>query len=400
MATKSQIIRKLRSPDNKIVLQAVEELRACGWLEDGTLEGLNLRHVHFQRADLYQANLRKVNLSMADLRWADLSKADLHGAQLSNANLFRADLSKADLNKANLYKANLQGIRNLTDDQLSQAFRLREAIMPDGSRYDGRFNLPGDLESARANHIDINDPDAMTEFYGVASTKTSTDLYDRKTGLVSSSDGQLVRKLRGSQVKQVARAVEELRRRGRLSDGSLGWAHLRYVHFRGIDLSAANLQKANMSMADLGDSNLAYSHLDGAKLNGADLSGANLEKASLVGTSLIRANLRGVQNMTDDQFIMIGRLRGATMPDGQRYDGRYNLLGDLADAQVLHVELQDPEAIANFFGISLQDYLAGQRWAREHKTNAWAWADEISQIDADSLLIRFVELEDKKVSRV
>jgi uncharacterized protein YjbI with pentapeptide repeats len=395
MTTKRQLIRKLLSPDNKIVLQAVEELRACGWLEDGTLEGLNLRHAHFQRADLYKANLSKVNLSMADLRWTDLSKADLQGAQLSNANLFRADLSKANLKDANLYKANLQGARNITDDQLSQAFRLREAIMPDGSRYDGRFNLPGDLETARAGHIDINDPDAMTEFYGVAAEKTSTELYSQKTGLASSSDGQLVRKLRSSQVAQVARAVEELRRRGRLSDGTLGWAHLRYVHFRGIDLSAANLQKTNMSMADLGDANLAYTRLDGAQMNGADLSGADLEKASLAETSLIRANLRGAQNLTDEQFSGISRLRGATMPDGQRYDGRYNLLGDLADAQVLHVDLQDPEAIANFFGISLQDYLAGQRWAREHQTNVWTWADEISQVDADSLLIRFADLEGK-----
>jgi hypothetical protein len=165
--TAIQLVRKLRSPDNRVVLKAVEDLRARGWLSDGSLEAVNLRHIHLQRADLYRANLQKVNLHMADLRGADLSMANLQDANLCGANLHRADLSAANLQGANLYTANLQGARNVSDGQLAQASRLRGATMPDGSPYDGRFNLAGDFEAAQYWHIDIDDPEAMAEFYGV-----------------------------------------------------------------------------------------------------------------------------------------------------------------------------------------------------------------------------------------
>jgi uncharacterized protein YjbI with pentapeptide repeats len=104
---------------------------------------------------------------MADLRWADLSMANLEGARLNRADLHRADLSEADLEGAFMTKTNLQGARNLTEAQLAQASRLRGATLPDGSLYDGRFNLAGDIKDARTLHIDIDDPQAMADFYGV-----------------------------------------------------------------------------------------------------------------------------------------------------------------------------------------------------------------------------------------
>ena len=163
-----QLIRKLRSPDNKYVVQAVEELRARGWLSLGVLEGAGLRHARMQGADLYKANLRKADLRMANLWGADLSKADLQGARLNRANLRRADLSRTNLQDADLFKVNLQGARNLTEAQLAQARRLCGATMPDSSPYDGRYNLAGDIAFAQAGHVDTGNPAAMANFYGVS----------------------------------------------------------------------------------------------------------------------------------------------------------------------------------------------------------------------------------------
>jgi hypothetical protein len=39
--------------------------------------------------------------------------------------------------------------------------------MPHGARYDGRFNLPGDLEEARLHGIVPVDEAAMAGWYGV-----------------------------------------------------------------------------------------------------------------------------------------------------------------------------------------------------------------------------------------
>ncbi len=161
------LVRKLRNRDNKQVLEAVEELRVHGWLEDGSLEGIRLCHVRMHGADLFGANLRKIDLHQAHLEWADLSQADLSGARLARVNFEGANLSQTNLTGADLLKANLGGARNLTDKQLSKAKRLCFAIMPSGLTYDGRYNLEGDLELARWRRIDVDDPEVMAYFYGV-----------------------------------------------------------------------------------------------------------------------------------------------------------------------------------------------------------------------------------------
>lgn len=106
------------SPTNSIAREAVRILRARGWLTDGSLQG----------AYLYRANLQSTFL----------------------------------------VKADLAGARDLVDEQLVQARMLRGAIMVNGDRYDGRFNLEGDLEEAVREGTDVNDPEAMASFYGVS----------------------------------------------------------------------------------------------------------------------------------------------------------------------------------------------------------------------------------------
>jgi uncharacterized protein YjbI with pentapeptide repeats len=139
-----------------------------GWLEDGTLRGMMLCHCHMQGADLCSADLSETDLHQAHLERGDLSMADLSGAKLTRANLRGANFSEANLRGADLFKADLRDAINLTDEQLTQVKRLSFAVMPDGSPYDGRYSLPGDLEFARWGRVDVSDAAAMAYFLGVS----------------------------------------------------------------------------------------------------------------------------------------------------------------------------------------------------------------------------------------
>lgn len=167
MVTKVELINKVRSPDNKNVLQAVEEMRVRGWLSDGSLHGIALIRVQLQGADLIEADLSYVDFHQAEMEFVDLSNANLSGAKLTRAKLINANLSKTDFNRASLYKTNLRGCRNLTNEQLRKTKSLWGAIMPDGDSYDGRYNLPADLELARLRGVILDDHQAMADFYGV-----------------------------------------------------------------------------------------------------------------------------------------------------------------------------------------------------------------------------------------
>lgn len=136
---KENLILQMSSPTNLIAKEAVRVLRMRGWLTDGTLKGANLQ----------RANLRNAFLEKADLRGIFLYEADLQGAFLQ--------------------RSNLEGARKLEDDQLAQVKYFRGAVMPDGSSYDGRFNLAGDLKWAhKSEKIAPDDHEAMANFYGVS----------------------------------------------------------------------------------------------------------------------------------------------------------------------------------------------------------------------------------------
>jgi len=168
VVTKIEVISRLRSNDNKYALQAVEELRVRGWLFDGSLSGVALCRAELEGADLMKARLDGVDFHQANLEGADLRMCNLRVAKLVRANLQGANISEADLTRVDLYKADMRGARNLTGEQLSKATRLMGARMPDGSYYDGRFNLPGDLALAIWGKVEIDDPEAMAKFYGVS----------------------------------------------------------------------------------------------------------------------------------------------------------------------------------------------------------------------------------------
>ena len=76
---------------------------------------LNLTATQLAGADLGRANLVGVRLYFADLRGANLSRANLEGA---------------DLTRADLEGAWLEGVKNLTEEQVQEAKNFRQAFLP------------------------------------------------------------------------------------------------------------------------------------------------------------------------------------------------------------------------------------------------------------------------------
>jgi uncharacterized protein YjbI with pentapeptide repeats len=381
--TKLELMNKLRKPENTEVRDAVHEMCLRGWLQDGTLAGADLRHVHFQHSNLEIANLRGTDLRMAHLQFSDLSYSDLTGSCLSNANLYGADLRQACIKRANLFKANLQGARNVSNEQLAEARSLWGAILPDGSLYDGRFNLEGDIEFAEAGHIDIHNPREMAAFYRSVEEPMGPFDKNQKISLEACNTVQLIRKLRNSNSSIVQNAVEELRQRGHLEDGSLRWVYLRYVNFQGLDLSGANLQNTDLSMAKLQGVDLSGANLEETRFNKTNLRFALMAGANLKGAFLNHTNLQGILDLTEEQLSQAYKLRGTTMPDGTRYDGRFNLDGDLADARFLHADTTDSTAMADFYGIAVEEYETGQAWVKVHFPLLWKQFEEKERLYRD-----------------
>jgi uncharacterized protein YjbI with pentapeptide repeats len=112
--------------------------------------------------------LKEASLDETDLAEARLEGTNLEQANLRGANLEAADFAGADLKEANLAKARLGEATGLSEDQLSQAARLATATMPDGNRYNGRFNLAGDLLDARLAGYDPSDPVSMARYYDIS----------------------------------------------------------------------------------------------------------------------------------------------------------------------------------------------------------------------------------------
>jgi hypothetical protein len=133
---REQLIRQLHSYYNPVALQSIEELRVLGYLSDGSLNGLDLRGSDWREANLYEAVLI--------------------GADLRNANLHNADFAHANLKDA-----------QVTEEQLVTTKILWLCVMPDGSLYDGRYNLPHDFTVATRKGHDIRSPESMAAYYNV-----------------------------------------------------------------------------------------------------------------------------------------------------------------------------------------------------------------------------------------
>jgi uncharacterized protein YjbI with pentapeptide repeats len=124
-----------------------------------------------------------------------------------------------------------------------------------------------------------------------------------------------------------------------LTDAALQSADLSTTSLRGADLSYAALQSADLSApvppgfppgspppitTNLTDADLSHADLTDADLSHADLTDAVLRDTTLSGALLGGANLSGADltnaTVTQEQLDKAESLKGATMPDGQKYE--------------------------------------------------------------------------------
>lgn len=172
---------------------------------------------------------------------------------------------------------------------------------------------------------------------------------------------ELINKIFTLDNKSTLQAVEELRVRGWLTDGSLRGSALCQAQMGNADLMEADLRNVDFHQANLEFADLRKARLNGAKLNRASLYRANFDQADLTFADLYKANLRGAQNLTEQQLAAANQLLGAIMPDGATYDGRFNLPGDVARARWAKIDPNDVEHMAEFYGVTVDDYLQAHR---------------------------------------
>lgn len=132
-------------------------------LKGANLSGAFMRGTHLNGADLTGADLTDATLSESTMAEALVLSGDITIVELQDSVLDDPELSESDLGEV-LEGATLRGAI-VTNDQLATVRSLKGAIMPDGSRYDGRFNLPGDISAAQMQGIDPDDPEALAHWY-------------------------------------------------------------------------------------------------------------------------------------------------------------------------------------------------------------------------------------------
>lgn len=123
---KARLVRQLGSRDRTAALDAVEELRSNEWVEDGTLEHVQIAWGNLEEAPLSRADLEGAHLWLTNLRGARLYYANLRGAFMQAVNLQGAYLCGANLSGANLTDSNLLNA-NLDEETILDS----DTILPD-----------------------------------------------------------------------------------------------------------------------------------------------------------------------------------------------------------------------------------------------------------------------------
>lgn len=198
------------------------------------------------------------------LKQAHLSSANLKSALLHNSDLEQTYLMWANLEDADLRKTNLKGA-NLYSANLKGA-KLTDAM----------------LNKARMFGVDLKNSQLM-----VSNLESAT-----------------------------------------LTAATLEKANLFKANLRRTNLAGARLKGAKLLEADLREADLSMADLRETDLGKADLRGALLRDAVFDGANLWRANLHGVDGITNLQFSKVRSLLEATMPDSQSYEEWVQTLTD------------------------------------------------------------------------
>jgi len=127
---KRTLVREAASRDNSTALNAIDWLRAEGWLteydETPLLKEIKLSRADLHNAYLYGAHLQNTNLYKVNLSYADLSKANVVDSFLHRAILQYTSLYETDFRQTNLWDASLRGAKYIETVQFDE-----KTILPD-----------------------------------------------------------------------------------------------------------------------------------------------------------------------------------------------------------------------------------------------------------------------------
>ena len=192
---------------------------------------------------------------------------------------------------------------------------------------------------------------------------------DRKQEEIKS---RLIREMGSEDNAEALAAARQLKEKGWMADGSLAGknfynaslsnALLADANCKQAVFANANLMKATLYNANFAEAVLIYADLRGASMNGVNLSKSRLHRAKLDGATLVRANFKD-SDITDHTLRSAAELRYATLPDGTKYDGRFRLQSELEMYSSFYQDEDTPENWAEFYDISVEEYIEGQAWA-------------------------------------
>lgn len=177
---KRGLIVQLYSVDNVTVLNVISQMRAMGWLFDGSLQGAKLSRVNFrgiqldeaqlsgvnfEKANLKEASLAKTNLRNANLYRADFADAKLWGTDLEGAILDDANLRGADMRGANLFQVKFVHPDKLQVNERDYSYRAKyicdeNTILPDGTKWTAKTDMSRFTDP---KHPDFWQPDWVKE---------------------------------------------------------------------------------------------------------------------------------------------------------------------------------------------------------------------------------------------
>jgi uncharacterized protein YjbI with pentapeptide repeats len=161
---KIRLLRDIGCGDHGIALRAILDITANNLHQKGFL-----RYRIIENAKLAGAMLIGADLAHSSFHHSDFTGIELFGANLQMTSFWGDTLRGADLRDANLSGAFFNYVdltdARVTPEQLQSANRLHGTRLPNGKIYDGRFNLPVDIQDARASGVDINNPIAMAKWY-------------------------------------------------------------------------------------------------------------------------------------------------------------------------------------------------------------------------------------------
>lgn len=169
---KKRLVREVKSRDNADALKALEALKEKGWLEEKNL--------------FTKKYFNGTNLSKGDLWFVDFSESNFLGVNFDNCMLINTiftncTFSMTSFINSNLSASNFKGAQFFEPYHsiLSQALSMRQAIMPGGNKYDGRYLLRADeLEIVGQMRKDISNvpylelyverKEVATKYFGIS----------------------------------------------------------------------------------------------------------------------------------------------------------------------------------------------------------------------------------------